>query len=62
VYLGAHSHGPNPSSVDLETATHSHYDLLGLILRRYIEFSLSSGFEETDLYINCVVYVNHSQP
>ncbi|KAK7374449.1 hypothetical protein VNO80_07879 [Phaseolus coccineus] len=32
VYLGAHSHGPNPSSVDLEIATHSHYDLLGSIL------------------------------
>ncbi|RDX64710.1 Subtilisin-like protease, partial [Mucuna pruriens] len=32
VYLGAHSHGPFPSSVDLETATHSHYDLLGSIL------------------------------
>ncbi|XP_014497261.2 subtilisin-like protease Glyma18g48580 [Vigna radiata var. radiata] len=32
VYLGAHSHGPNPSSLDLETATHSHYDLLGSIL------------------------------
>ncbi|XP_027351389.1 subtilisin-like protease Glyma18g48580 [Abrus precatorius] len=32
VYLGAHSHGPNPSSVDLETATLSHYDLLGSIL------------------------------
>ncbi|XP_061359711.1 subtilisin-like protease Glyma18g48580 [Gastrolobium bilobum] len=32
VYLGAHSHGPTPSSVDLETATYSHYDLLGSIL------------------------------
>ncbi|KAG5013934.1 hypothetical protein JHK82_026069 [Glycine max] len=32
VYLGAHSHGPTPSSVDLETATHSHYDFLGSIL------------------------------
>ncbi|WVZ06708.1 hypothetical protein V8G54_020054 [Vigna mungo] len=32
VYLGAHSHGPNPSSLDLETASHSHYDLLGSIL------------------------------
>ncbi|XP_061359713.1 subtilisin-like protease Glyma18g48580 [Gastrolobium bilobum] len=29
VYLGAHSHGPTPSSVELETATYSHYDLLG---------------------------------
>ncbi|XP_057435905.1 subtilisin-like protease Glyma18g48580 [Lotus japonicus] len=32
VYLGAHSHGPTPSSVDLETATSSHYDLLGSVL------------------------------
>jgi len=37
VYLGAHSHGPTPSSVDLETATSSHYDLLGSILGRYIQ-------------------------
>ncbi|XP_057753524.1 subtilisin-like protease Glyma18g48580 [Arachis stenosperma] len=28
VYLGAHSHGPNPSSYDLESATNSHHDLL----------------------------------
>ncbi|KAG4991193.1 hypothetical protein JHK87_024650 [Glycine soja] len=32
VYLGAHSHGPTPSSIDLETATHFHYDFLGSIL------------------------------
>ncbi|KAK7340450.1 hypothetical protein VNO77_21153 [Canavalia gladiata] len=32
VYLGAHSHGATPSSFDLETATHSHYDLLASIL------------------------------
>ncbi|KAK7394584.1 hypothetical protein VNO78_15116 [Psophocarpus tetragonolobus] len=32
VYLGAHSHGPTPSYVDLETATHSHYDFLGSIM------------------------------
>ncbi|KAJ1443652.1 Peptidase S8/S53 domain [Sesbania bispinosa] len=32
VYLGAHSHGPTPSSLDIETATSSHYDLLGSIL------------------------------
>jgi subtilisin family serine protease len=32
VYLGAHSHGPTPSTFDLEIATSSHYDLLGSIL------------------------------
>ncbi|MED6192420.1 hypothetical protein PIB30_009780 [Stylosanthes scabra] len=32
VYLGAHSHGPNPSSYDLESATNSHYDLLSSTL------------------------------
>ncbi|KAL1360684.1 subtilisin-like protease Glyma18g48580 [Arachis hypogaea] len=32
VYLGAHSHGPTPTSLDLETATYSHYDLLGSVL------------------------------
>ncbi|KAK7256369.1 hypothetical protein RIF29_29811 [Crotalaria pallida] len=31
-YLGTHSHGPTPSSIDLETATYSHYDLLASIL------------------------------
>ncbi|KAL2330087.1 hypothetical protein Fmac_017668 [Flemingia macrophylla] len=33
VYLGAHSHGPSPTSLDLQIATNSHYDLLGSILR-----------------------------
>ncbi|CAJ2651573.1 unnamed protein product [Trifolium pratense] len=32
VYLGAHLHGPTPSTADLEIATSSHYDLLGSIL------------------------------
>ena len=36
VYLGSHSHGPNPSASDLESATNSHYKLLGLHLGRYI--------------------------
>ncbi|XP_057435892.1 subtilisin-like protease Glyma18g48580 [Lotus japonicus] len=31
VYLGAHYHGPTPSSGDLETATSSHYDLLSSV-------------------------------
>ncbi|CAI8596481.1 unnamed protein product [Vicia faba] len=29
VYLGSHSHGPNPSASDLQFATNSHYNLLG---------------------------------
>ncbi|XP_062079029.1 subtilisin-like protease SBT5.4 isoform X2 [Humulus lupulus] len=32
VYLGTHSHGVNPSSVDLDRATNSHYTLLGSYL------------------------------
>ncbi|XP_024029601.1 subtilisin-like protease SBT5.4 isoform X1 [Morus notabilis] len=32
VYLGSHSHGPNPSSTDLERATSSHYSFLGSYL------------------------------
>ncbi|TKY65258.1 serine-type endopeptidase [Spatholobus suberectus] len=36
VYLGAHSHGPSPTFLDLEIATYSHYDLLGSILGRHI--------------------------
>ncbi|XP_027938485.1 subtilisin-like protease Glyma18g48580 [Vigna unguiculata] len=32
VYLGGHSHGPDPSPTDLETATNSHHDLLASVL------------------------------
>ncbi|KAI4307811.1 hypothetical protein L6164_030952 [Bauhinia variegata] len=32
VYLGSHSHGPNPSPADLESATNSHYKLLSYVL------------------------------
>ncbi|XP_027329514.1 subtilisin-like protease Glyma18g48580 [Abrus precatorius] len=32
VYLGGHSHGTHPLPSDLETATNSHYDLLGSVL------------------------------
>ncbi|KAJ7963501.1 Subtilisin-like protease [Quillaja saponaria] len=32
VYLGAHSHGPNPSSNDLLSVSNSHYNLLGSLL------------------------------
>ncbi|PQQ01477.1 subtilisin-like protease SBT5.4 [Prunus yedoensis var. nudiflora] len=33
VYLGAHSHGPDPSSVDLDSVRKFHYDFLGSFLR-----------------------------
>ncbi|MED6185386.1 hypothetical protein PIB30_056663 [Stylosanthes scabra] len=32
VYLGAHSHGPTPTSLDLDAATNSHYHLLASVL------------------------------
>ncbi|CAK9321727.1 unnamed protein product [Citrullus colocynthis] len=32
VYLGSHSHGLNPSSIDIQLATESHYNLLGSLL------------------------------
>ncbi|XP_022932386.1 subtilisin-like protease SBT5.3 isoform X4 [Cucurbita moschata] len=32
VYLGSHSHGLNPSAVDLQLATQTHYNLLGSVL------------------------------
>ncbi|XP_028803994.1 subtilisin-like protease Glyma18g48580 [Neltuma alba] len=32
VYLGSHSHGPRPSSVDMDSATNSHHDLLASVL------------------------------
>ena len=35
VYLGAHSHGPEPTSVDLDRVTNAHYDFLGSFLGRY---------------------------
>jgi len=38
IYLGGHCHGSSSTSVDLEIATHSHYDLLGSILGRYENF------------------------
>ena len=34
VYLGSHSHGLNPSAVDLQLATQTHYNLLGSVLGR----------------------------
>lgn len=32
VYLGSHAHGPEPTAADIESATNSHYDLLGSYL------------------------------
>ncbi|KAL4604582.1 hypothetical protein ACB092_10G202400 [Castanea dentata] len=34
VYLGGHSHGQDPSLMDLHGVTNSHYGLLGFILGR----------------------------
>lgn len=39
VYLGSHSFRPNPSSIDVESVTMSHYDLLESYVGRYIEFN-----------------------
>ncbi|KAK7372606.1 hypothetical protein VNO80_05992 [Phaseolus coccineus] len=36
VYLGEHSHGPNPSLRDLKSATSSHHDLLAPVLGRHL--------------------------
>ncbi|XP_028786208.1 subtilisin-like protease Glyma18g48580 [Neltuma alba] len=35
VYLGSHSHGPKPSSADMDFATSSHYNLLASVLGSY---------------------------
>ncbi|KAK4275716.1 hypothetical protein QN277_018752 [Acacia crassicarpa] len=32
VYLGSHSHGPRPSSADMDSATNSHHNLLASVL------------------------------
>ncbi|KAK7276521.1 hypothetical protein RIF29_17661 [Crotalaria pallida] len=32
VYMGGHSHGSDPSPIELETASNSHYELLGSVL------------------------------
>ncbi|KAJ1386920.1 Peptidase S8/S53 domain [Sesbania bispinosa] len=44
VYLGGHSHGPNPSLDDLESATNSHYDFLASV------FGSREKAEEAVLY------------
>lgn len=35
VYFGAHSHGVEPSSLELDRASNSHYEFLGSFLGRY---------------------------
>lgn len=45
VYLGGHSHGPNPSLGDLESATNSHYGLLASVLGRYRIYELVLDIE-----------------
>ena len=45
VYLGAHSHGPELSSVDINRITESHYEFLGSFLSRYLhELIIISDF------------------
>ncbi|KAG4933066.1 hypothetical protein JHK87_047068 [Glycine soja] len=51
VYLGSHSFGPNPSSIDVESVTMSHYD----ILESYVgstEKALEAIFYSYKRYIN----------
>ncbi|KAK4275253.1 hypothetical protein QN277_018369 [Acacia crassicarpa] len=37
VYLGSHTHGPNPTSADLDSAKTSHYNILGSLLGSYVK-------------------------
>lgn len=51
VYLGGHSHGPNPLLADLHRATNSHYDLLGPILG-------SKAKAKDAIFYSCNRYIN----
>ncbi|KAJ1398076.1 Peptidase S8/S53 domain [Sesbania bispinosa] len=51
VYLGSHSFGPNPTSVDLESVTNSHYDLLGSFIGS-TEKAKEAIFYSYNRYIN----------
>ncbi|KAI4299848.1 hypothetical protein L6164_033270 [Bauhinia variegata] len=51
VYLGAHSHGPNPSDLELEAATNSHHELLGSHLRS-LEKAKEAIFYSYNRHIN----------
>ncbi|WJX31423.1 hypothetical protein P8452_19850 [Trifolium repens] len=51
VYLGSHSHGPNPSASDLQSATNSHYNLLGSHLGSH-EKAKESIFYSYNKHIN----------
>ncbi|CAM8955761.1 unnamed protein product [Rhodiola kirilowii] len=51
VYLGAHSHGLNPTALDAEYATQSHYDLLESVLGSY-ELAQESLHYSYNKYIN----------
>ena len=47
VYLGAHSHAPNPSALQLESAKTSHYTFLGTYLGRYFKIQIILFFSFT---------------
>ncbi|KAI3846664.1 hypothetical protein MKX03_009012, partial [Papaver bracteatum] len=51
VYLGAHTHGPEVTSSDLEKVTHSHYQLLSTVLGSH-EKARDSIFYSYTRYIN----------
>ncbi|KAM6552504.1 hypothetical protein CsatB_013266 [Cannabis sativa] len=51
VYLGTHSHGPNPTTLDLDSATNSHYSLLGTYLGSE-EKAKDAMFYSYNRYIN----------
>ncbi|KAI4357286.1 hypothetical protein L6164_001246 [Bauhinia variegata] len=51
VYLGAHSHGPNSSDFEAESATNSHYELLGSHVGS-LEKAKESTFYSYNRYIN----------
>ncbi|XP_054817615.1 subtilisin-like protease Glyma18g48580 [Prosopis cineraria] len=51
VYLGSHSHGPKPSSADMDSATNSHHDLLASVLRSH-EKAKEAMFYSYNKHIN----------
>jgi len=64
--LGSHSHGPNPSSFDIESATNSHYDLLGSYLGRYGTIQLNPHYvilmwqNQNEYWLDLIYFFLHS--
>ncbi|XP_023553405.1 subtilisin-like protease SBT5.4 [Cucurbita pepo subsp. pepo] len=56
VYLGSHSHGLNPSAVDLQLTTQTHYNLLGSVLGSY-EAAKEAIFYSYNRHINAFAAV-----